>query len=89
MRYELVAKEFVHLLESLALGLREKEPIASEGDDVENKKDVEVFELDRAQCLRGKLREYEIDSPIHEGCDGVTECADFDREDLTPVLVIL
>jgi hypothetical protein len=52
VRYKLVAKELVHLLESLALGLREEEPIASECNDVKDKEDVEVFELDRAQCLR-------------------------------------
>lgn len=61
VRYKLVAKELVHLLEGLAFGLREEEPVANKCNDVEDKEDVEVFELDRAQCLRRELREDEVD----------------------------
>lgn len=82
VRNELVAEKLVHLLKSLALGLREEEPVAGEGDDVEDEEDVEVFELDRAERLRRKLRKYEIDSPVGEGCDGITKGADFDWENL-------
>lgn len=86
MRYKLITKELVHLLEGLTLRLGEEEPIASECNDVEDKEDVEVLELDRAQCLRGELGEDQIDSPVGEGCNGVTERADFDGEDLDNML---
>lgn len=82
MRYKLVAKQLVHLLESLALGLREEEPIACERNDVEDEEDIEVFELNRAQCLWGELGKDQVDSPVGKGCDGIAECADFDRKNL-------
>lgn len=82
VRYELVAEELVHLLESLAFGLGEEEPVARKCDDVEDKEDVEVLELDRAKRLRGKLGKDQVDSPIGESRDCVTESANFDREDL-------
>lgn len=82
VRYKLIAEELVHLLEGLAFGLGEEEPVAGERNDVKDKEDVEVFELDRAQRLRTKLCEYEVNKPVHKGCDGVTECADFHRKNL-------
>lgn len=82
VRYELVAEELVHLLEGLAFSLGEEEPIARKCDDVEDKEDVEVLELDRAKRLRGELGKNQVDGPVGESRDRVTESANFDREDL-------
>lgn len=46
VRYELIAEQLVHLLEGLALGLGEEEPVTRECDDVEDEEDVEVLELE-------------------------------------------
>lgn len=80
--YKLIAKELVHLLESLSFGLWEEEPVAEKCDDVEDEEDVEVLELDRGKRCRGELGEDQVDSPVGEGSNGVAQGANFHRENL-------
>ena len=59
-----------------------EEDVTQQSDDVEHEEDVEVSETDRCQSLRAELRKDEVDCPVGEGRDGVSESADLDWEDL-------
>lgn len=82
VRYKLIAKKLIHLFKRLSFRFGEKEPIAYKCDDVEDEENVEVFKLNGAERLRGKLCEDQVDCPVREGCDGITEGTNLDREDL-------
>lgn len=82
MRYKLIAKEFIHLFKRPSFCFGEKEPIAHECNDVEDKEDVKIFKLDGAERLRGELCKDQVNCPICEGRDSIAEGADLDRKDL-------
>lgn len=87
MRYKLIAKEHIHLFKRLSFRFREEEPIACEGNDVEDEEDIEVFKLYGAERLRGELCKDQVDCPVRECCNGITEGSDLNREDLNALLV--
>lgn len=80
--YQLVSEELIHLFQSPALGLWEEEDVADHGDDVEDEEYVEVSEADGCQSLRAELRKDQVDGPVCEGGDGVSERANLHGEDL-------
>ena len=82
MRHKLVAKKLIHLLKRLSFRLREEEPVAKECNDVEDKKYVEVLELDRSKCQGGELGEDQVDCPVGECGNSVTQGANFNGENL-------
>jgi hypothetical protein len=82
VRYKLITKKLIHLFKRLSFRFGKEEPIACKCDDIEDEEDVEVLKLNGAECLRGKLCEDQVDCPVREGCDGITEGTNLDREDL-------
>lgn len=85
MRHKLVAKKLIDLFEGTPLGLGVEEVVASSGNQVQRKEQVKVLEANVVQCIRGELGEDQINSPIGEGRQGVSECADLYGEDFSGI----
>lgn len=85
MWHKLVAKQLVNLLQSPSLGLRIEEVVARSGNQVQCKEQVKVLEANRVQRVRGELGEDQIDGPVGEGRQGVSEGSDLDGEDLSGI----
>lgn len=81
MRHKLITKQLIDLFQSPPLRLRIDEDVRQQRDDVEHKEDIEVSQSNTSQSVRRELRKDEIDDPVSERRDTVSERSHFDRED--------